>query len=75
LVNRRNRGLEDIAFRTVVTYDWLPQVDQPQAEPSVAARPISNTLMSHTTVTIGETEFLEAVRDVDYAAANTIPRG
>jgi quercetin dioxygenase-like cupin family protein len=35
----------------------------------------SNTLMSHTTITIGETKFLEAVTDVDYAAANTTPRG
>src|SRR3984885_7109348 len=39
LVDRRNRGLEDVAFRTVVTYDWLPQIDQPQAEPSEDARP------------------------------------
>jgi quercetin dioxygenase-like cupin family protein len=34
----------------------------------------SNTLMSHTTITIGETEFSEAVTDVDYAAANKAPR-
>jgi uncharacterized RDD family membrane protein YckC len=40
LVNRRNRGLEDIVFRTVVTYDWLPQIDQPQADGSIDARPM-----------------------------------
>jgi len=34
LVNRRNRGLEDVAFRTVVTYDWLPTSYEPLAEPS-----------------------------------------
>jgi quercetin dioxygenase-like cupin family protein len=33
----------------------------------------SSTLMSHTTITIGETEFLEAVTEGDYAAANTAP--
>jgi uncharacterized RDD family membrane protein YckC len=46
LVNRRNRGLEDIAFRTVVTYDWLPQIEQPQVEPSVDARPMIEARMS-----------------------------
>jgi uncharacterized RDD family membrane protein YckC len=25
LVNRRNRGLEDVVFGTVVFYDWLPE--------------------------------------------------
>jgi uncharacterized RDD family membrane protein YckC len=25
LVNRHNRGLEDVAFGTVVAYDWLPE--------------------------------------------------
>ncbi len=29
LVNRRNRGLEDVAFRTVVVYDWLPRGAEP----------------------------------------------
>jgi uncharacterized RDD family membrane protein YckC len=33
LVNRRNRGLEDLALRTVVTYDWLPTSYEPIAEP------------------------------------------
>jgi uncharacterized RDD family membrane protein YckC len=28
LVNRRNKGLEDVAFGTVVVYDWLPQETQ-----------------------------------------------
>ena len=46
LVNRRNRGLEDIAFRTVVTYDWLPQSDQPQADGSMDARPMIEARIS-----------------------------
>lgn len=29
LVNRRNRGLEDVALGTVVTYDWLPEETEP----------------------------------------------
>jgi quercetin dioxygenase-like cupin family protein len=33
----------------------------------------SSILMSHTTITIGETEFSEAVTEADYAAANTTP--
>jgi uncharacterized RDD family membrane protein YckC len=28
LVSRRNRGLEDVAFGTVVAYDWFPQVTE-----------------------------------------------
>ena len=28
LVNRRNRGLEDLIFGTVVVYDWLPERDE-----------------------------------------------
>jgi uncharacterized RDD family membrane protein YckC len=40
LVNRRNRGLEDIACGTVVTYDWLPQIDHLEAEPFEGARPM-----------------------------------
>jgi len=38
LVNRRNRGLEDVAFGTIVTYDWLPASYEPLAEPSVDAQ-------------------------------------
>jgi quercetin dioxygenase-like cupin family protein len=34
----------------------------------------SSTLMSHTTTTIGATEFHEAVTEADYAAANAAPR-
>jgi quercetin dioxygenase-like cupin family protein len=34
----------------------------------------SNTLMSHTTTTIGATEFHGAVTEAEYAAANTTPR-
>ena len=33
LVNRQNRGLEDLALRTVVTYGWLPTSYEPIAEP------------------------------------------
>jgi uncharacterized RDD family membrane protein YckC len=40
LVNRRNRGLEDVAFRTVVTYDWLPTTYEPLAEPALDAQPM-----------------------------------
>ena len=40
LVNRRNRGLEDVVFRTVVTYDWLPTSHEPLAEPSMDAQPM-----------------------------------
>lgn len=29
LVNRRNRGLEDVVFGTVVVYDWLPERTEP----------------------------------------------
>jgi uncharacterized RDD family membrane protein YckC len=29
LVNRRNRGLEDVVFGTVVVYDWLPEETEP----------------------------------------------
>jgi uncharacterized RDD family membrane protein YckC len=29
LVNRRNRGLEDVVFGTVVAYDWLPESTDP----------------------------------------------
>jgi uncharacterized RDD family membrane protein YckC len=29
LVNRRNRGLEDVIFGTVVAYDWLPEELEP----------------------------------------------
>ena len=40
LVNRRNRGLEDIALGTVVTYDWLPKNDEPPAENAADAQQI-----------------------------------
>ena len=29
LVNRRNRGLEDVVFGTVVVYDWFPAGTEP----------------------------------------------
>jgi len=40
LVSRRNRGLEDVALGTVVTYDWLPASDEPPADPSMDAQPM-----------------------------------
>ncbi len=40
LVNRRNRGLEDVAFGTVVTYDWFPASYEPLAEPSMDVQPV-----------------------------------
>jgi len=40
LVNRRNRGLEDIALRTVVTYDWLPKHYEQLAQPSSTVQPM-----------------------------------
>ena len=40
LVNRRNRGLEDVAFGTVVTYAWLPASYEPLAEPSMDGQPM-----------------------------------
>jgi uncharacterized RDD family membrane protein YckC len=40
LVNRRNRGLEDVAFGTVVTYDWLPANYESLAAPSRYAQPM-----------------------------------
>jgi uncharacterized RDD family membrane protein YckC len=40
LVNRRNRGLEDIALRTVVTYDWLPRPYEQLAQPSSNVEPV-----------------------------------
>ena len=38
LVNRRNRGLEDLALGTVVIYDWFPVRDDPPAVPSLDAQ-------------------------------------
>jgi uncharacterized RDD family membrane protein YckC len=40
LVSRRNRGLEDVAFGTVVTYDWLPAVNEQPPDPSRGAKPM-----------------------------------
>jgi uncharacterized RDD family membrane protein YckC len=40
LVNRRNRGLEDVAFGTVVTYDWLPASYEPLGQPPIDGRPM-----------------------------------
>jgi uncharacterized RDD family membrane protein YckC len=40
LVNRRNRGLEDVACGTVVTYDWLPAGYESLTEPSMEIQPM-----------------------------------
>ena len=46
LVNRRNRGLEDVAFGTVVIYDWLPASYEPLAERSIDAQQMIETRIS-----------------------------
>ena len=46
LVSRRNRGLEDVAFRTVVTYNWLPTSYEPLTEPSTNVQPIIEARIS-----------------------------
>jgi len=46
LVNRRNRGLEDVVFGTAVTYDWLPETHELLAEPSVDGQPIIQARLS-----------------------------
>jgi hypothetical protein len=51
LVDRRNRGLEDVAFGTVVAYDWLPEpstltVDHVEARLEIEARAISRPIES-----------------------------
>jgi uncharacterized RDD family membrane protein YckC len=46
LVNRRNRGLEDVAFGTVVTYDWLPTSYEALAEPSANVQSMIATYSS-----------------------------
>jgi uncharacterized RDD family membrane protein YckC len=40
LVNRRNRGLEDVAIRTVVAYDWLPKNEPNAVAPRDAQIPV-----------------------------------
>ena len=51
LVNRRNRGLEDVAFGTVVTYDWLPTSYEPLAEPSRDPQLMIETRLSSVSIT------------------------
>ena len=46
LVNRRNRGLEDVAFGTVVIYDWLPASYELLAERSIDAQPMIEARIS-----------------------------
>jgi uncharacterized RDD family membrane protein YckC len=50
LVNRRNRGVEDVALKTVVIYDWLPRTYERQAEPSTDVQP---TIAMQSSVPIG----------------------
>jgi uncharacterized RDD family membrane protein YckC len=50
LLDRRNRGLEDVAFGTVVAYDWFPEapaiftVDHVEAHLEIEARAISRPI-------------------------------
>lgn len=51
LVDRRNRGLEDVAFGTVVAYDWLPDpstltVEHVEAHLEIEARAVSRPIES-----------------------------
>ena len=46
LANRRNRGLEDVVFGTVVTYDWLPTSFEPLAKLSKDDQPMIETRLS-----------------------------
>jgi len=46
LVNRRNRGLEDVLFKTEVTYEWFPTSYEPLAEPSIDAHPMIESRIS-----------------------------
>jgi uncharacterized RDD family membrane protein YckC len=46
LVNRRNRGLEDVVCRTVVIYDWLPTNHEPLAGPTIDAQPMIEARIS-----------------------------
>jgi hypothetical protein len=52
LLDRRNRGLEDVAFRTVVTYDWFPEasatlsVEHVEAHLEIEARAVSRPIVS-----------------------------
>jgi uncharacterized RDD family membrane protein YckC len=45
LVNRRNRGLEDVIFRTVVTYDWRPKSSKHRPGPSKDAQPMAKPMI------------------------------
>jgi uncharacterized RDD family membrane protein YckC len=38
LVNRRNKGLEDVIFGTVVAYDWLPAGTEPSTTAQMDAQ-------------------------------------
>ena len=52
LFDRRNRGLEDIAFATVVAYDWFPEppapltVDHVEAHLEIEAHAVSRPIVS-----------------------------
>jgi uncharacterized RDD family membrane protein YckC len=50
LVNRRNQGLEDVVFGTVVTYDWLPENDEPPAEHSEDAQQMIESRISSVSI-------------------------
>lgn len=52
LLDRRNRGLEDVAFGTVVSYDWFPEasatltVEPVEAHLEIEARAVSRPVVS-----------------------------
>ena len=52
LVNRRNQGLEDVVFGTVVAYDWLPEETEPlttapmDAQLAINVREVSSPIAS-----------------------------
>lgn len=52
LVNRRNQGLEDVVFGTVVAYDWLPEGTEPlttakmDAQLEIKVREVSGPIAS-----------------------------
>ncbi len=50
LVNRRNRGLEDVVIRTVVIYDWRPKSSKHRRSPSKDAQPMIDARPSVPTV-------------------------
>ena len=53
LVNRRNRGLEDVIFGTAVIYDWLPETHDLPADPSVDGQRVMQARISSVPIVRG----------------------